>query len=233
MCGRFTLRAPAEAIATLFELNEITSVAPRYNIAPTQPVGIVRMNPAAGKREWTHVLWGLIPSWSKDPTMASRLINARSETAREKPSFRAAFKRRRCLVPADGFYEWKKEGKKKQPYHITVADGAHGAEDTEPLFAIAGLWESWSSPDGSILESCTLLTTEANEAMKPLHHRMPVIVEPDDYAMWLGSGTDEERNYLDDLHHLMRPYRSDPISARAVSLYVNNSRNEGAECLQS
>lgn len=231
MCGRFTLRAPAEAIASLFNLDEMTQVVPRYNIAPTQPVGIVRMNPAREAREWTHVLWGLIPSWSKDPTMGARLINARSETVREKPSFRAAFKRRRCLVPADGFYEWKKIGKRKQPYHITVDDGAPGAEGAEPLFAIAGLWESWSSPDGSILESCTLLTTEANEAMEPLHHRMPVIIEPEDYAMWLGSGRDEERDYLDNLHHLMRPYPSAPISAREVSMYVNNSRNEGAECL--
>lgn len=237
MCGRFTLRAPAESIAALFDLDEITEVVPRYNIAPTQPVGIVRMNANRGQREWTHVLWGLIPSWSKDPTMGARLINARSETVREKPSFRSPFKRRRCLVPADGFYEWKKVDKRKQPYHITLRPDAEGSkivvdrEGVESLFAIAGLWESWMGPDGSVLESCTLLTTDANDAMQSLHKRMPVIVEPEDYGMWLGSGRDDDRFYLDDLHHLMRPYRSEPISMREVSMYVNNSRNEGADCL--
>lgn len=238
MCGRFTLRAPAESIASLFDLQEVPEIAPRYNIAPTQPVAIVRVNPQGGERELTHVLWGLIPSWSKDPNMGARMINARSETVREKPSFRAPFKRRRCLVPADGFYEWKRIGKQKQPYHITVqsADGQNGqrepGKDIETLFAIAGLWETWTDPEGSTLESCTLLTTDANEAMSGLHHRMPVIVDPEDYTMWLGSGREDDPDYLDQLRHLMRPYRSEAISARAVSLYVNNARNEGAECLQ-
>lgn len=229
MCGRFTLRAPAEAIASLFELAEEPEVFARYNIAPTQPIGIVRVNPASGEREWTHVLWGLIPSWSKDPSIGARLINARSETVQEKPSFRAAFKRRRCLVPADGFYEWKKVDKRKQPYHITVTS----SEDGESLFAIAGLWESWTGPDGSVLESCTLLTTEANEALSSLHHRMPVILEPEDHAMWMGSGKDDDPYYLDQLQHLMRPYRSDAVSMRAVSTYVNNARNEGEACLEA
>ncbi|MEM7131967.1 MAG: SOS response-associated peptidase [Chloroflexota bacterium] len=228
MCGRFTLRAPSDAIAALFDLPEEPMIADRYNIAPTQPVAVVRMNPGTGKREWTHALWGLIPSWSKDPKMGARLINARSETVREKPSFRAAFKRRRCLVPMDGFYEWKKVGKIKQPYHITLQPPEQSGES---LFAIAGLWERWSSPDGSQLESCTLLTTEANEAMSSLHHRMPVIVEPEDYAMWLGSGADDDPYYLDQLQHLMRPYGRETLSIRPVSTYVNNARNEGAECL--
>ncbi|MBV7329015.1 SOS response-associated peptidase [Chloroflexi bacterium TSY] len=226
MCGRFTLRAPANALASLFDLPEEPELAPRYNIAPTQPVAIVRMNSQTEQREWTHVRWGLIPSWAKDPAIGSRMINARSETVAEKPSFRAAFKRRRCLVPADGFYEWKKEGKIKQPYYITVQNGL---SQDESLFAIAGLWEYWEGADGSALETCTLLTTEANEFMQQLHHRMPVIVDPVDYDLWLG--LDESPDYLSNLHHLLRPYSSEKMATRPVSTYVNNARNEGIECL--
>lgn len=242
MCGRFTLRTSGTALATLFDLPEAPALAPRYNIAPTQPVAIVRMNSHTKQREWTHVLWGLIPSWSKDPSMGARMINARSETVAEKPSFCAAYKRRRCLVPTDGFYEWKKVGKAKQPYHITVNEpetedllGTSSKRDEagELPFAIAGLWEQWSSADGSMLESCTLITTEPNDATKVIHNRMPVILAPSDYALWLGSGTDEQREYYRDLPHLMRPCPAEWISMRAVSTFVNNSRNEGEGCLEA
>lgn len=225
MCGRFTLTAPPDQIASLFDLPQEPVVVPRYNIAPTQPVAVVRMNPQKAEREWALTYWGLIPSWSKDPSIGARMINARSETVTEKPAFRAAFKRRRCLVPANGFYEWQKQGKGKQPFYITTPDGAP--------FAIAGLWEYWEGADGSALESCTLLTTSANTLMAPLHDRMPVIVAPEDYAQWLGTGRDENPQALDQLQHLLRPYAEDGLVAYPVSTYVNNTRNEGADCVQA
>lgn len=223
MCGRFVLRASPEQLADLFSLPEEPWVEPRYNIAPTQPVGIVRMNPATLAREWTHVQWGLIPSWARDPSMGQKMINARSETVREKPSYRAAFKRRRCLVPASGFYEWKKTAGGKQPYFITVKGG---------LFAIAGLWETWNSPDGGELSTCTLLTTDANEAVSVLHDRMPVIIAPEEYSFWLGSGKDDPPDYLANLQHLLRPFDDDAMEMWPVSKNVNNVRNEGAELLE-
>ncbi len=143
MCGRFMLRAPADQLAMLFGLSSEPVLVPRYNIAPTQPVGLVRMDKATQEREWALAIWGLIPSWAKDPSIGARMINARSETAAEKPSFRAAYKRRRCLIPTDGFYEWQKLGSRKQPFYISMADG-------DP-FAFAGLWEHWIGPDGSEL----------------------------------------------------------------------------------
>ena len=225
MCGRFTLTAPPDQVASLFDLPQEPVVVPRYNIAPTQPVAVVRMNSQKAAREWALTYWGLIPSWSKDPSIGARMINARSETVTEKPAFRAAFKRRRCLVPANGFYEWQKQGKGKQPFYITTPDGAP--------FAIAGLWEYWEGADGSALESCTLLTTSANALMAPLHDRMPVIVAPEDYTQWLGSGRDETPQTLSQLQHLLRPYTDDGLVAYPVSTYVNNARNEGADCVQA
>ncbi|MFN2190460.1 MAG: SOS response-associated peptidase, partial [Candidatus Promineifilaceae bacterium] len=172
MCGRFTLVAPGEAIAELFDLTDIPSLVPRYNIAPTQPVAAVRLSQSTGDRELTYFHWGLIPRWAKDTKIGSRMINARSETAAEKPSFRSAFKYRRCLVPADGFYEWQKVNGGKQPVRIQMKNG-------DP-FAIAGLWENWISSDGSEIDSCTLLTTEPNDLLRAVHNRMPVLLHPDD-----------------------------------------------------
>jgi putative SOS response-associated peptidase YedK len=209
----------------LFSLPEEPVVAPRYNIAPTQPVAIVRLDPQAKTREWTHVQWGLVPSWAKDPSIGAKMINARSETVSEKPAFRSAFKRRRCLAPASGFYEWQKLDKRKQPFFITMQDGLP--------FAIAGLWETWHSPDGSVLETCTLLTTDANELMEPLHNRMPVIVAPEDYTQWLGDGSDASPHDLDQLRHLLRPYAPAAMHAYPISTYVNNVRNEGPQCIES
>ena len=223
MCGRFTLYASPTEVATLFDLPEEPILAPRYNVAPTQPVGLVRLNPHNQAREWALTHWGLIPSWSKDPAIGARMINARSETVAEKPSFRAAFKRRRCLVPVSGFYEWQKVGKAKQPYYIT-ADGGD-------LLVIAGLWEYWEGADGSALESCTLLTTDANEMMAPLHHRMPVFVDPADFAQWLGDGKDESPRYLSELQHLLRPAPEALLTTYPVSTYVSNARNEGEQCI--
>jgi putative SOS response-associated peptidase YedK len=225
MCGRFTLNASPEQLAALFALPEAPVLAPRYNIAPTQPVAVVRINPQNKQREWALTQWGLVPSWSKDPSMGARMINARAETAPEKPAFRAAFKRRRCLVPATGFYEWQKRGDRKQPYYITIGD-------QEP-FGFAGLWEFWQGPDGSALETCTILTTDPNELMEPIHNRMPVIIAPEDYADWLGRGEDDPPHTLDQLRHLLRPYPATKMKATPVGTFVNNPRNEGPDCIAS
>lgn len=225
MCGRFALYVTLEELTDYFGLSESpTQLAPRYNIAPTQPVGLVRVNAQSQQREWALALWGLIPSWSKDPTIGARMINARAETVDEKPAFRAAFKRRRCIIPASGFYEWKKMNGGKQPYFITSADG-------EPL-GLAGLWESWSGPNGEALESCTILTTDANEAVALLHDRMPVILNPEDYDEWLGAGKDSTPAQLLQLKHLLRPFPADLMTLYPVSTYVNRPRNEGEACIE-
>ena len=205
MCGRFVLNATPEQLKALLNLPEAPYIEPRYNIAPSQPVALMRLDPETKEPSFVHALWGLIPSWSKDPTIGARMINARSETVAEKPSFRAAFKRRRCLVPASGFYEWQKLGAARQPYFIHMAD--------KLPFAIAGLWEQWLSPDGTELQTCTLLTTSANELMEPLHDRMPVILDPADFEMWLGNGKDSTPRELDQLQHLFRPFDSAKMAA--------------------
>lgn len=219
MCGRFTLIAPGEVVAELFNLSETPELAPRYNIAPTQPVAAVRYNRDKKTRELTHFHWGLIPGWSKDPTIGSRMINARSETAAEKPSFRAAFKYRRCLVPTDGFYEWWKVDGGKQPVRIHMKD--------ERPFAIAGLWEHWQGPDGSEIESCTLLTTGPNDLLKPIHNRMPVIMAEEDFDLWLDPGA----QHPGEIQPLMRPFPSDKMTFYPVSTHVNNPRNEDPACI--
>lgn len=218
MCGRFTLTASGETLAEAFNLDEAPAIQPRYNIAPTQPVAAVRLSPDAGKRELTFFQWGLVPSWSKDAQIGSRLINARAETVTEKPSFRTAFKRRRCLIPASGFYEWQRQGNRKQPMYVQAREGV--------VFALAGLWESWHGADGSELESCTILTTEPNELMRDIHNRMPVIIEPADYSMWLDPGPNPE-----DALHLLRPYPADQMIASPISTFVNNPRNDTPECI--
>ena len=225
MCGRFTLTVTPEELADLFDLPAPPEqLAMRYNIAPTQPVGVVRLSPRTGEREWALTVWGLIPSWSKDPGIGARMINARAETVGEKPSFRAAFKRRRCIVPASGFYEWKKSNGAKQPYYITSATG--------DLLGFAGLWEQWSGPDGEELESCTILTTDPNEAVSALHNRMPVILAPEDFDEWLGKPGDATPAQLSQLKHLFRPYPDRLITLYPVSTYVNSPRNEGEACVE-
>ena len=227
MCGRFALLTPGEELVAQFGVNQIpinvSMIAPRYNVAPTQPVVVVRdastsSASAADQRELTFLQWGLIPSWAKDPKIGSRLINARSETVSEKPSFRAAFKRRRCLVLADGFYEWQKLNGKKQPTFIHMAD--------QRPFALAGLWETWHSPDGGELDTCTILTTTPNELMTPIHNRMPVILEPEDYNTWLSPG--DQPNIA---MHLLRPFSSEKMAAYPVSTWVNSPAHDDAQCI--
>lgn len=219
MCGRFALLAPGEVIAATFELDTAPEpLAARYNIAPTQPVLAVRQSSEGHGREAALFRWGLIPSWAKDIRMGARMINARSETVAEKPSFRAAFKRRRCLIPASGFYEWQKLGNKKQPVYIHPQG--------EELFAFAGLWETWQGADGSYLETCTVLTTTPNELMAPIHNRMPVIVEPADFDTWLYPQPDPSIGL-----HLLRPYAAEKMAHYPVSTTVNSPRNETPECI--
>ena len=207
MCGRFTLRAPASVIAEQFSLFEVPTLKPRFNIAPTQPVPVVRMTPqpAEPQRQFVFLHWGLVPSWATDPAIGNRMINARAETAADKPSFRTALRRRRCLIVADGFYEWQTVGKRRQPMFI------HRRDD-RPL-AFAGLWESWEGADHSALESCTILTTAANDLVRPIHDRMPVIVDPEDYGRWLDPAVQQPEPILP----LLRPYPSEPMEAYAVS----------------
>ncbi|MCB8923760.1 MAG: SOS response-associated peptidase [Ardenticatenaceae bacterium] len=219
MCGRFALLTPGEIIAKAFAIDTIPEpLPPRYNIAPTQPVLAVRLSPHNQQREFALFRWGLVPSWSKDIKIGARMINARAETAAEKPSFRTSFKRRRCLIPASGFYEWQKVNGRKQPMYIYPENGG--------IFAFAGLWEYWQSADGSELQTCTILTTTPNDLMASIHNRMPVIVEPADFDMWLHPGPRS-----DDAHHLLRPYPADKMAAYAVSTAVNSPANDNPTCI--
>lgn len=218
MCGRFALTSPAENLAEQFNLAQPPLLVPRYNIAPTQPVAAVRLSPHTAQREWVLFHWGLMPSWAKDVKPSASLINARAETVAEKPAFRAAFKRRRCLIPADGFYEWKKEGKTKQPMYIHLANGRS--------FAFAGLWETWSGADGSEIESCTLVTTTPNEFMSTIHDRMPVILDSEDYEWWLNPGPNPNQTL-----HLLRPYPAEKMVAYPVSSWVNSPRHDDPQCI--
>lgn len=214
MCGRFTLTTPDQDLMVQFNLPEIPDIQPRYNIAPTQSVPAVRIA-AGGDRELALLRWGLIPFWAPDATVSARMINARSETAAVKPAFRAAFRQRRCLVLADGFYEWQKVDGGKQPYLIRLRTG--------DAFAFAGLWERWRGPEGVTIESCTLLTTTPNDLILPLHNRMPVILDPRDYGLWL----DPASQTPEPLAGLLRPYPSDLMTAYPVSRAVNNPKAEG------
>jgi len=221
MCGRYSLTKESEEVAKLFDLPEDPRLAPRYNIAPAQPVGAVIEDAELGQCQWRLLHWGLIPGWAKDTTIGNRMINARSETAAGKPAFRSAMKYRRCLLAADGFYEWKKAGQGKQPYYIRMAD--------EGLFALAGLWEHWQGEHGEEIESCAILTTEPNALMREIHNRMPVILEPDDHAAWL----DPQMQDASAVQHLLRPLHAERMVAQPIGKYVNNPRNEGPRCIKA
>ena len=218
MCGRFSLHSPAEILATLFELDwQSLDLEPRYNIAPCQDVLAIRDEDAG--RAWCRLKWGLIPAWAKDDKGAARLINARSETAPEKPSFRKAIKSRRCLVPANGFYEWKSQGKAKQPFFIHPDKG---------LWAFAGIWEQWCGPEGSRVESCSILTTASGPKMSPLHDRMPVVIAPYHFDLWLAREPLDEPVY----QGLCRPMPDAAFNFFPVSSQVNSVRNEGPHLIE-
>ncbi len=214
MCGRFAFYSPSEATAALFGVSTSITVEPRFNIAPSQYIAAIRETDDSG-RELAMFRWGLVPFWAKDPAIGNRMINARAETVAEKPSFRAAYRHRRCLVLADGFYEWKKEGSGKVPYFISLANG-------EP-FAFAGLWETWQSKETEeAIQSTTLITTAANEFMNSVHHRMPIILQPDTADRWL-AGDDE---LLADVTENSPKFQAWPVDKR-----VNNARNEGEDLI--
>jgi putative SOS response-associated peptidase YedK len=223
MCGRYTQSKSAEIIAKAFQIDNVSDIKPRYNIAPTQSVLTVLQPAASANRQSKMLHWGLIPSWAKDRKMASKLINARAETVAEKPAFRSAFRKRRCLVVADGFYEWQQQEnkKQKQPFYFRLSDG-------EP-FAFAGLWEHWQDATGEEIESCTVLTTEANDLMRPIHNRMPVILESKNYDLWL----DSEATKPELLQPLLHPYPPEEMTAYPVSTVVNKPANDNAECINS
>lgn len=218
MCGRYTLIQPAAAIAS-FGLNEIPNLEPRYNIAPTQLVPAI-LQSSDHLRQFQNLRWGLIPFWAKEPSIGARLINARAETVSEKPSFRSAFRHRRCLIITDGFYEWQRQGSKKQPFYFRLQNG-------QP-FAFAGLWEHWKSSDTQIT-SCTIVTTQANEILRPIHDRMPVILNPKDYELWL----DPTYENSGQLQQLLQPYASEAMISYPVSTKVNSPSYNSPECINS
>ena len=209
-------------MSALFDGLRFPKLAPRYNICPTQPVTCVRQS-QTGDTEAVSLRWGLVPFWAKELKIGARMINARSETVASKPAFRAAFKKRRCLVLADGFYEWKKEGKLKQPFYISRSD--------DQPFCLAGLWESWtdkSSESSEPIETCTILTTEANEIMQPLHDRMPVILEPNQFDFWL----DKEFSDAAKLEEILIPLASDDLQTFPVDKMVGKPVNDSPACIE-
>lgn len=220
MCGRFTLVTTSDVLAEYFDLVEATGQPPRYNIAPTQSVPVVRIKNETAKREMCSMRWGLIPSWAKETSIGSKMINARSETLAEKPSFRSAYNHRRCLVVADGFYEWKKIHQRKQPYYIRLQDGGP--------FAFAGLWERWPGDRDGSIESCTIIPTTPNELMADLHHRMPVILKPEDYSTWL----DPTLSGGETIQSLLQPFPTDRMEAYAVDTVVNSPANDKPVCIE-
>lgn len=224
MCGRFALATPPEALVEIFDLFEAPDpdpLRPRYNIAPTQSVAVIRLNQSGAHRELAMMHWGLIPSWADSPSIGNRLINARSESAGDRPAFRGAFRKRRCLIPADGFYEWMKTERGKQPYYIHRTDGRP--------FAFAGLWECWrADQETEPVESCTILTTPANAVVAPIHNRMPAMLEKSDFARWLDPGDDDPST----LHELLRPFESDAMAAHPVSIFVNKPKNDSTKCIE-
>jgi putative SOS response-associated peptidase YedK len=218
MCGRYTLRTPVDTLAERFQIDDtLSSIAAGYNIAPTQGVATVLVEDGKRKLEMLH--WGLIPSWADDPSIGNKMINARAETVAEKPSFRKAFRNHWCLVLADGFYEWQKRANGKQPYYIRMQD--------DSPFAFAGLWES--RKNGSEVRSATIITTDANDAVASIHNRMPVILHPEDYALWLDPDFDEK----EQLTTLLKPYPAEAMEAYPVSRRVNSPSNNEPSCIES
>lgn len=223
MCGRFTLtEVDADLVIEQFGLDGVPEWPPRYNIAPTQPVATVLYDAETRHNELVLMHWGLIPSWSKDPSIGSRMINARGETVHEKPSFRSALRRRRCLVLADGFYEWQKQADgSKIPQYITLHDHA--------LFAFAGLYEFWTDREsGGTVTTCTIITTTANELIANVHDRMPVILPREDYASWLNPAHTDPA----DVMPYLRPFPADEMTYYPVSRAVNNPRNDSPELIE-
>jgi putative SOS response-associated peptidase YedK len=216
MCGRYRLSRRKQIVEAHF--SSVSHWNPRYNIAPTQPIPIIRQNPKTPVRELSLLRWGLIPSWAKDSSGAAKMINARSETAGTKPAFRDALKLRRCLIPADGFYEWQKTGKEKQPYCFEIADGE--------LFAFAGIWDHWRDPNSNSVGTCSILTTSPNAETSAVHDRMPVILNPDSYDIWLDPGMRD----VTTASELLKPYDAQFMRCYPISTRINHVANDDEEC---
>ena len=215
MCGRYRLTR-ADRLAEKFDADLAEELHPRYNIAPTQPIPVVRANGSG--RLIASMRWGLIPNWAKDASMSQ--INARSETLLEKPAFKESFERRRCLIPADGFYEWKRSGKSKQPFHFGMKD--------DSVFAFAGIWDRWKASQGQVIESCAILTTSPNELLRDVHDRMPVIMKVEKYQEWLEAPASE----CALLTHLLSPFEAAMMKRFPVSSAVNDPLNDTPMCSQ-
>ena len=219
MRGRYRLSRRKQIIEEHFDcLSGDEDWTPRYNVAPTQPVPVIRQNPREPARQLSQLRWGLIPSWAKDPSVAAQMINARSETAATKPVFRDALKSRRCLIPADGFYEWMRTGKTRQPYCFEVNNGE--------LFAFAGLWDRWKDPNGNWIRTCSILTTTPNAVTSNVHDRMPVILDPENYDLWLDPGM----NNTDAVCDLLQPFDARRMRCYPVSTRINHAATDDAEC---
>jgi len=219
MCGRFTSLLSPELLSIIFEIFPPPAAEPRYNLAPTQKIGVIRSD--GSRNELVEMKWGLIPSWAKDPKVGNSLINARSETVHEKPSFRHAIKANRCIIPASGFYEWSHVGDKKLPNYIRMADNE--------VMAFAGIWEHWKVPGGDeVVESFSILTTTSNELIAPLHDRMPVILQRQDYGLWL----DTNLSNPGELQRLYRPIASEQLEMYRVTDKMNSPRFNGPECIE-
>ncbi len=220
MCGRFVLENTPEQLLKVYRLSSPPDLFPRYNIAPSQQIADVRQH-NGGDRELAFLKWGLIPSWSKDPAIGYKMINARSETVHEKPSFKQAFFARRCIIPATGFYEWEKVGKEKIPHYIHLRDG--------DIMSLAGLWERWKSPEGKELETCTILTTAATSLVRQLHDRMPVILHREEFDLWLNRDIDD----VTRLTELFHPYPTDQLEKHVVAKDVSRPSNDYPDCIIS
>lgn len=218
MCGRYTLHSPRQLIVEHFKLSDGITIEPRYNIAPSQEVPVIRLD-EAGNRELVKLRWGLIPFWAEEAKTGYSMINARAENVADKPAYRAAFRKRRCLLPADGFYEWKTGARGKQPYHIRMRDHA--------IFAFAGLWEHWESGDGQVIESCTIIVTDANERLRSIHDRMPVILGEGHYSQWL----DVENIDARQVRQLLTPCPGDRLEIYPVSTRVNSPAHDEESCI--
>jgi len=219
MCGRYRLSRRKQVIEEYFDSpSEDMDWVPHYNIAPTQPVPVIRQHPKEPVRKLSLMKWGLVPSWAKDPSVGASMINARSETASAKPAFRDPLKFRRCLIPADGFYEWQRTATGKQPYCFEVSESQ--------LFAFAGLWEGWKDSSGNWLKTCSILTTTPNALTTAVHDRMPVILDPDNYELWLDPGM---QNVV-AISELLKPYDARLMRCYPVSTRINHVENDDAEC---
>lgn len=222
MCGRYRLSRRKQLLEEQFATDPWEGEwEPRYNVAPTQPVPVIRQDPKEPVRRLSLVRWGLVPSWSKDASSAAKMINARSETAATLPAFREPLRLRRCLVPADGFYEWQRTGKTKQPFCFEMNDGE--------LFAFAGLWDCWRDSSGNAIETCSILTTTPKELTQAVHDRMPVILDPRAYDLWLDPGMNDTRV----LSEMLKPYDASQMRCYRVSARVNHVANDDPECSAS